>query len=550
MKSFRVLLSDRRRAQRGSVLSAVLIMVAFLAILSGALVTELSTNFLLSRNLVNRVANEATVNSAMELSLSGLQDTQTAPLFNGCPTPGTAGLNGMSAVAGYASCFPVIDRGSAQTLQGLAAGGPFLTDGTHAAPPGTGVDEYLVGDTKGNLVAFPRGSTSRAWSTTIGGEIVGTPLAMVDASAPSDGVLYLEPVTNPSSSLAPGCSNDCVALLSGDGGSVPDYLCGMNAAPGGQVTSQPAAGGSNTFPTVAYFGDSAGNLYAYLATSDNQPGNQCAQQDMADISNNVPGAGAVLAGPFVIGAGTKQKPVDEVYAVVANGSGGDLVHYSYSVGNQQQADLKYVGVTALPGVPAGAALKGTTLALTFTNGQVALAQIQANFTTTLGPSRQLSGAIGDAPSWNGPSQIGAAAGSTLYVLDASLNVLSSFAAPSTITTTPAFDQGGDWFVGTAAGTLYVAPAVGPSQLVPVAANGGGAITSAPMAFPCATGICIYTGSSDGNVYFAGLDARDAVLDSCISACAKGNFSLRALVEVGAAGSPRTVHVQGWSYYSP
>ena len=45
MKELRALLSDRRRSQRGSVLSGVLIMVAFLAIISGALMTELSTNF-------------------------------------------------------------------------------------------------------------------------------------------------------------------------------------------------------------------------------------------------------------------------------------------------------------------------------------------------------------------------------------------------------------------------------------------------------------------------------------------------------------------------
>ena len=82
MTAVQALLRDRHRAQRGSVLSGVLIMVAFLAIISGALVTELSTHFLISRTLVNRVSNEATVNSAMELALDQLQNTALA---NGCP---------------------------------------------------------------------------------------------------------------------------------------------------------------------------------------------------------------------------------------------------------------------------------------------------------------------------------------------------------------------------------------------------------------------------------------------------------------------------------
>src|SRR5205807_10660567 len=54
VKAIRGMLADRRRRQNGSVLSAVLILVAFLAIISGALMTELSTNFLLSHALVNR----------------------------------------------------------------------------------------------------------------------------------------------------------------------------------------------------------------------------------------------------------------------------------------------------------------------------------------------------------------------------------------------------------------------------------------------------------------------------------------------------------------
>ncbi|HEX7265090.1 MAG TPA: hypothetical protein VF383_13020, partial [Candidatus Dormibacteraeota bacterium] len=84
MKSLRALLGDRRRSQQGSVLGGVLIITAFLAILSGALMTELSTNFLLSTDLVNRVNTEATVSSAAETYINQLQNT---PLNTPCPGP-------------------------------------------------------------------------------------------------------------------------------------------------------------------------------------------------------------------------------------------------------------------------------------------------------------------------------------------------------------------------------------------------------------------------------------------------------------------------------
>jgi len=86
MKAVRELLGDRKRAQRGSVLSGVLIIVAFLAIIAGALMTELSTNLLLSRALVHRVANEATLNSAMELALDKLQSLSHLPSMSTGPT--------------------------------------------------------------------------------------------------------------------------------------------------------------------------------------------------------------------------------------------------------------------------------------------------------------------------------------------------------------------------------------------------------------------------------------------------------------------------------
>ena len=73
MTSIRRVLSDRRARQRGSVLSGLLIIVAMLAILIGALMTDLSSSFVLSRTVGERVQREATVSSAMELGFYELQ---------------------------------------------------------------------------------------------------------------------------------------------------------------------------------------------------------------------------------------------------------------------------------------------------------------------------------------------------------------------------------------------------------------------------------------------------------------------------------------------
>ena len=61
MKGLGPVFKDRRRRQRGSVLSGLLIIVAFLAILIGSIMSELTSSFLISRTLVTRVQREATV---------------------------------------------------------------------------------------------------------------------------------------------------------------------------------------------------------------------------------------------------------------------------------------------------------------------------------------------------------------------------------------------------------------------------------------------------------------------------------------------------------
>ena len=65
----------------------------------------------------------------------------------------------------------------------------------------------------------------------------------------------------------------------------------------------------------------------------------------------------------------------------------------------------------------------------------------------------------------------------------------------------------------------------------------------------------YLGSANSNLYTVQLNARDAVLSSCLTTapptCSGANPHLWASVEVevGLPTSPLIVSIRGWSYYS-
>src|SRR5579864_9009355 len=100
----------RSSGQRGSVLSALLIIIAFLAILGGALLNEISAQFLLTQTLSNRIAAQATVNASVETSIAQLQ-SRNVP--SRCSTDQGAGvvtavnLNGSSATANI-TCMAIV----------------------------------------------------------------------------------------------------------------------------------------------------------------------------------------------------------------------------------------------------------------------------------------------------------------------------------------------------------------------------------------------------------------------------------------------------------
>jgi hypothetical protein len=549
VSGLRELLRDRKRAQRGSVLSGVLIIVAFISILAGALMTELSTNLLLSRALVNRVGNEATVNSAVELAFNSLQST---PVAGGCPGLASINLNGRTAAVTYRSCLPVVDSGSTP-LQRLATSAPVNVDGSHWILPAQGRNDYVVGDSAGNVFDYTFDTMTRRWKLALGGAVTGPPLEMSDPSNQPDGVIDMIPISNPQPGPNPACgqSRYCVASIKDDSDGSPTVQCFMPA--GAAVTAQPAAGIANN--DLTYFGDANGTLFVYDADEGN-----CAPLAIATVGRG----SAVVAGPVVF-AGSNG--TDNLYLVASNGTSSQLLHYTFKSQNQDQ-DLQLINDTvSLQGRAVGMALEPGTLpsrlAIAFAGGQVSLTQIAANFTTSLLGSTNLQVSIAGAPHWcqcPGGNLIGVGGGNgALYLLDMALNRSATYPAGGpAINTTPTADSAGDWFFGARDGAVYEVQRTAGQTTMTLGTSFGsaaGQISSSPVLGTCQTSwICIYVGSTDSHLYVVPLDARRAVFSACIStsppSCSGTNPRLYASVEVGSWTSANTVRVGVWSYYSP
>ena len=537
MTAVLALLKDRRRSQRGSVLSGVLIMTAFIAIISGALMTELSTNFLLSHTLLNRVANEATDNSAIELSLSQLQSTQlNAP----CPSLPTATVNNLTAAATYVSCWPTVDVRSPQFRQIGTSSGAFNVDGIHVQLGQ--LNDYIVGDAAGNVFDYPFGSATQRWALDLDGAVTAPPLVM---ARPGHSGQFLDVIPLSGSPTCP-TSGSCLSVrIDNTSFAAPPELCVITTTSGAAVTTQPAA--SPSVGGLVYFADGA-NLEA-----NDVAGAACASKSSVTISGSRPVVAGPVAFPCTGGCG---QIVDYIYAIVSSATSSRLVEYTYDA----KDGLEPAGSWALPWANAsGIALQGATLpaglAITFGGGVVALYRIGSNGPTFLN-SQPVAGGIADAPYWCGPCNlfgVGAQNGG-LYLFNSSLNPVASYAGTgSAINTTPAVDGAGDWYFGADDGYVHeVQNQAG--QMVQVNRYGGmGKVGSSVEVGGCATGICVYLGTLGNRLYLVPLDARDAVLSACITAapptCSGANPRLRASVEVGASGSPQTVHVQGWAYYS-
>ena len=535
LQRVRAMLRDKKRSQRGSVLSGVLIMTAFIAILSGALMTELSTNFILSSHLMDRAANEATVDSAMELALNQLQSHSVG---TGCPSlgPAQATLNGRTAVPTYQSCWPDYRE---RSYSSIASGPAFNVQGTHSNVVRDSLDMYVVGDSDGTIFQFKFGTGNLVpgWPFELPGPVTAPPDTFTWTPGDADDLLTFAPVSI-STNQPPGCeSGSCVAVMYWENRVPPQSPC--YAAAAGPVTT-PVAVGAN-FPSTFFYGDQTGALYATTRGCNNLA--------------TSPGTGQqIVAGPFVFPG---PPGTDEIFAVSTTA----VLHSTYTF-RKGVGQLTTPVSTPLPFTGAvGASLDSSSLpsklAVTFGDGHVALYQLQTSFTPALTATTALASNTQSAPTWAKGSGQFAVAGTdgALYILDANLNVVSTMAPIGTsILGAPATDSVGEWFFGGADGFIHEVQPSG-SALAEVARYGplGGPVTSSPQVGPCSPAVCIYLGTQDGSAYLVPLDARSVVLSACISDtppnCSGAGPRLRAQVEVGSDANPLTVHVQGWSYYS-
>lgn len=533
MRAIRELLRDRRRSQRGSVLSGVLIMTAFIAIISGALLTELSTNFLLSHALVNRVANEATDSSAMELSLSSLQTTAlNAP----CPALAPATINNLTSSPTYINCFPTVDLKSPQFTQIASTSGSFTVDGAHVQVGS--LNDYVVGDSAGNVFDYRFGSTAWRWQLDLDSATSAPPLVI---ARPGYSGQFLDVIPL---AAGPGCpaSKACLDVrIDNNSSGTPVQQCLVTTSAGGPVTAQPAA---SSAAGLIYFGDGATLEAADISSSP------CPTKSTVAI----PGNQAVVAGPVAFRCtGGCGQTIDFIYAVVSDAASSRLIEFTYG-GNK---GLEVTGTWALPWANvSGIATQGTSLptniAISFGGGGVALYGLTPGGAAFVN-SQIVGGGIADAPFWCGSCGLfGVGAGNGgLYLFNGSLGLVGSYVGTgSAIDTTPSVDGAGNWYYGASDGYVHEIHRQNGGPFTEVKRYGGmGAVGSSVQIGGCPTGICVYLGTLTSRLYVVRLDARDAALSACISSAAPKPTCLWANAEVGDALSPQTVHVKGWSYYS-
>jgi hypothetical protein len=574
------LMRDRRRRQRGSVLSGLLVIVALLSILLGALMTELTSSFLLSRALVGRVTREATVTSAMELGISGLQTRARNHLVpancaRDSVAPVSLSLNGSPATVTQTTCSEIVPDAVTPIAQGS-----FAVDGSLATLSGN--NRYLAVDASGRLYSYPIGLTAADWTASVGGPPTSSLLPMQS----SHGKVVLVPTSMAGS----GCGGHCVALLNLGASGV---RCTMPASttvttsPAAEVDSQP------NFPDYAFFAGSggAGRLYVYDAASNGS----CDQLASAALGGTA--AGAPLVFPGDVSGGRRNSTVnDEIFALVTSSGSTSLQHWRYTETQQNCAGNDNCGsggpdvslslvstlalTTSVGGNAIGYAASSTApttntplkLAVVSASGRLAIAQIGVSsgpiYTMSSVATGALPGGVSRPPSWSAQNVIGVGStNGTLYLLNPALAVLYTYDGQAdgrpAINTTPRADSNGDWYFGASDGSLYdvEAPAAGKALVKAAKLALGGTLSSpvvGDVSQGCSPGTCVYLGSSSGGARFVQLGyTRVLELRACISASlgsttCTANPRLWAKVEVGTAAvvGARGVLVQGWSYYAP
>jgi hypothetical protein len=564
VKSIRNLLGDRKRSQRGSVLSGVLIITAFLSILGGALMNELTTGFLLSRVMVNRVNAQATVNSAVEIAIDQIQTAGRTD----CPTLAPlAQFNNLDSTVSYEQCVVVPHDGS--TPIQVASGNAFDVDATRLGA-NLGRNGYLVADHGGQVSLFDFGQRawSRHWSLPSVGKVSAPPTAMLDSSYTPAILNVLVPLDR-----APKvCPNSgCVALLSEGSATVQCYMNTSEA-----MSASPIA--AKNITNLAYMGDDRGNLYAFTTSGGGQGGDGQGDYQGGNGGNGTSSCqqiGTASVGEQIVGLFARpnsRKFTDEIYVVTKSGL---VRHFTF---NQTPGSLP--GFTERPATQlnwskaVGVAQDAATarLAVTFAGGGISTVQVQSDYSPLEIAHANLGGSIAKAPYWcRCPSGDLIGTGlknGTLDVRTADLKQLWTFSAPKGvgISATPGA-AAGTWFFAADDGFLYevLAPGTG-TQVLPSATRSavtsiakvsmGGPITSSPIVDSCPVGICVYLGTTGslggGQALLTEVDTHSVSLTACVSvaaACQTGNPQLWVSAEVGNLYSQRAVRVRGWSYYS-
>jgi hypothetical protein len=559
-------LERRRRSQRGSILSGLLIIIAFLSIIGSALMSEISSQFLMTRNLVDQVTAQATVQSGMENAIAQLQ-TRVVPFRCATDQPNPIALpsavNSQWAAANQITCRSIVP----DVVRGLAAGG-FTVDGTHVAIGAHNI--YLVGDQNGNVFSYQFGQTAQLWRRSISHAVTAPP------AETAFGGHFLAAVPNGSS-----------VTLVNDFGSSASVGCSMSTS--SAVRARPGFGAGTSFPTYTFSGDQSGQLYV------SDPSCQAPAPPSPQLGGSVVGSLLVLPGTVTTNESNGACPSDgadervttttvDVIALVSSASSSSLVDVAYAedtagsdtdtcwVTSSSRA-LSFGNATGLSFFASGST---TLAAVGFAGGQVQLATITASsahggssgftYTLTRGQSVSQVGSISRAPSWstNG-SEIGVAVGPSLYVFDSGLKPLFQYLGTAAINTSPAADIRGDWYFGADDGYVYDVepPAAGKTMFKAARFGPGGQIRSSPMVGSpsdgCAGNVCMYFGDATSGSYFVQIgNIRVMELRSCITSgtsstscvtASANNPSLWARLEVGDPSymQGRSVNVIGWAY---
>lgn len=571
MIAARAILSDRRRRQRGSVLSALLIIVAMLSILVGAVMTELTGAFLISRSLLTRTEREATVTSAVELAIHQLQGGSVpAVCVRDGRGPWFVSLNGSPASVSQTCSSIVPDVATGPTA------GNFSVDGLHDTTGGA--NRYLVGDAAGRLYSFRFGQTAPSWSVAVGGALTAPPLTKMDPSGSID-------ILVPTAKAGAGCGGHCVVLYRDNGG-VPALRCTMPASATLRAPAavEVAAGGAPNLPNNVVLGDSAGLLQVYSATS----GGGCNQMALVSAGGTIIGQPLVFPGK-VTRKGRVTTTEQEIFVVTSTSSSTVLREFVYSETSDGDTSLDQDDTQnlAVGGNAVGYAISssvptvGSTISLVVAGptGRLAIGRIQVGsnksgptYAISSGQTATLAGAVSKPPYWcHCPGQDRIGVGSTngrLYLLSSALTLQWTYDGAvdgrPAINSTPGADVNGDWYFGADDGYVYdVELPTSGTQLFKAARFGpGGSIRSSPVVGAasdgCGPGPCLYFGSSTAGSYFVQLgNTRIIELRACVgstfgSTTCTVNPRLWARIKVGAPAivGARGVYVQGWSYYSP